>query len=81
MHRTWKNSWNSSQCRWTTSSGVNTTTRNIPVQFRKLYEALNEVKDGVVEQTGQQRQLSLSRLQLALRGLESDVPITRVAGW
>lgn len=45
----------------------------MPDRFRELYEALDEVKNTAPEQ------LSLSRLQLALRGLESETPLIRIA--
>jgi hypothetical protein len=48
--------------------------RNVPERFRELYEALNRVRDAAPEQ------VNISRLQLALRGLESEVPLIRVAG-
>ena len=46
----------------------------VPHQFKELYDALSDVKDAALEQ------VSLSRLQLALRGLESEAPLIRVAG-
>ena len=46
----------------------------MPPQFKELYNALSEVKDAAIEQ------VSLSRLSLALRGLESEEPLVRVAG-
>jgi hypothetical protein len=45
----------------------------VPERFRELYEALNRVRDAAPEQ------VNISRLQLALRGLESEVPLIRVA--
>ena len=48
--------------------------RTVPSRFKKLYDALSGVKDASIEQ------VSLSRLQLALRGLESETPLIRVAG-
>lgn len=48
--------------------------KNVPERFRGLYEALNRVRDATPEQ------VNISRLQLALRGLESEVPLIRVAG-
>lgn len=65
--------WNSDQRRLATSSVLNAG-RNVPDRFRELYEALDEVKNTAPEQ------LSLSRLQLALRGLESETPLIRIAG-
>lgn len=47
--------------------------KNVPERFRGLYEALNRVRDATPEQ------VNISRLQLALRGLESEVPLIRVA--
>ncbi|PLB45948.1 hypothetical protein P170DRAFT_390298 [Aspergillus steynii IBT 23096] len=47
--------------------------RQVPPRLRELYEALNQVKNVATEQ------VNLSRLQLALRGLESEVPLIRVA--
>ncbi|KAI9930052.1 hypothetical protein ASPWEDRAFT_48229 [Aspergillus wentii DTO 134E9] len=47
--------------------------RNVPPRFKELYEALNRVGDTATEQ------VNLSRLQLALRGLESEAPLIRVA--
>ncbi|KAE8152526.1 hypothetical protein BDV25DRAFT_65668 [Aspergillus avenaceus] len=55
----------------TTSSVVHA--RHVPPRLRELYDALNQIK-GVA--TGQ---VDLSRLQLALRGLESEAPVIRVA--
>lgn len=59
-------------------SGIATTsvvhTRHIPPRLKDLHEALNRVKDVAPEQ------VNLSRLQLALRGLESEKPVVRVAG-
>ncbi|BCR94775.1 uncharacterized protein AKAW2_11821A [Aspergillus luchuensis] len=58
-------------------SGIATTsvvhTRHIPPRLKDLHEALNRVKDVAPEQ------VNLSRLQLALRGLESEKPVVRVA--
>ena len=48
--------------------------RNVPSRFKELYEALDRVGKTA---TGQ---VNLSRLQLALRGLESETPVIRVAG-
>ncbi|KAL1970936.1 hypothetical protein VTN77DRAFT_2770 [Rasamsonia byssochlamydoides] len=55
-----------------TSAAVNVN-RNIPARFRELYEALDEVREAVPDQ------ISLSRFQLAKRGLESEEPVIRVA--
>lgn len=46
----------------------------VPPRFKELYDALDGVRDAAIEQ------VSLSRLQLALRGLESATPLIRVAG-
>ncbi|KAJ5620983.1 hypothetical protein N7510_004967 [Penicillium lagena] len=45
----------------------------VPPRFKELYGALEAVRDAAIEQ------VSLSRLQLALRGLESETPLIRVA--
>ncbi|KAJ5586754.1 uncharacterized protein N7459_002519 [Penicillium hispanicum] len=47
--------------------------KTVPPRFKELYDALDKVKDATIEQ------VSLSRLQLALRGLESEAPLIRVA--
>ncbi|GAB1215719.1 hypothetical protein ATERTT37_004913 [Aspergillus terreus] len=47
--------------------------RHVPPRLRELYDALGQVKDVAPEQ------VNLSRLQLALRGLESEAPLIRVA--
>jgi hypothetical protein len=56
----------------TTSSVVHA--RHVPPRLRELYEALNQIQGVATEQ------VNISRLQLALRGLESEAPIIRVAG-
>lgn len=48
-------------------------TKNVPARYKQLYEALGDVRKKA------SAQVSLSRLQLALQGLESETPITRVA--
>ncbi|PWY96393.1 hypothetical protein BO94DRAFT_529772 [Aspergillus sclerotioniger CBS 115572] len=48
-------------------------TRHVPPRLKELHEALNQVKDVATEQ------VNLSRLQLALRGLETETPLVRVA--
>lgn len=48
--------------------------KSVPPRFRELYAALNRVGDLATEG------VNLSRLQLALRGLESEEPLVRVAG-
>ncbi|KIW99377.1 uncharacterized protein Z518_11365 [Rhinocladiella mackenziei CBS 650.93] len=58
----------------TLSSGtaVNAT-KNIPTRYKALYEALGDVRKKA------SAQVNLSRLQLALQGLEFEIPTTRVA--
>ncbi|KAJ5637125.1 hypothetical protein N7490_007004 [Penicillium lividum] len=53
----------------TTSTAIST----VPPRFKELHDALSGVKDASIEQ------VSLSRLQLALRGLESEAPLIRIA--
>lgn len=48
--------------------------KTVPPRFKELYDALSGVKDAAIEQ------VSVSRLSLALRGLESEEPLIRVAG-
>ncbi|KAG5291772.1 hypothetical protein I7I48_03670 [Histoplasma ohiense] len=48
-------------------------TRNIPERFQELYSALNSVHDTA------SNHVNSSRLQLALRGLETTRPVIRVA--
>ncbi|KAJ5182524.1 hypothetical protein N7492_000140 [Penicillium capsulatum] len=55
-----------------TNSAI-TAGKTVPPRFRELYDALSGVKDAAIEQ------VSVSRLQLALRGLESETPLVRVA--
>jgi hypothetical protein len=50
------------------------TAKSVPPRFKELYTALEGVKDAALEQ------VNLSRLQFALRGLESETPLIRVAG-
>jgi hypothetical protein len=50
------------------------TAKSVPPQFKELHAALEGVKDAALEQ------VNLSRLQLALRSLESEAPLIRVAG-
>lgn len=50
------------------------TAKSVPPRFKELHAALEGVKDASLEQ------VNLSRLQLALRGLESEAPLVRVAG-
>ncbi|KAJ5177189.1 uncharacterized protein N7482_003066, partial [Penicillium canariense] len=47
--------------------------KTVPPRFKELYDALNGIKDAAIEQ------VSVSRLSLALRGLESEEPLIRVA--
>ncbi|KAL4996228.1 hypothetical protein BDV10DRAFT_114427 [Aspergillus recurvatus] len=49
------------------------TTRHVPPRLRELYESLVQIQSVAPEQ------VNLSRLQLALRGLETEEPIIRVA--
>jgi hypothetical protein len=48
--------------------------KNVPARFRELYAALTELEDVAADH------ISLSRLQLAQRGLESEEHVVRVAG-
>ncbi|KAJ5146215.1 uncharacterized protein N7515_000779 [Penicillium bovifimosum] len=50
------------------------TAKSVPSRFKELHAALEAVKDAGLEQ------VNLSRLQFALRGLESETPLIRVAG-
>ncbi|PWY90817.1 hypothetical protein BO70DRAFT_307105 [Aspergillus heteromorphus CBS 117.55] len=63
--------WAASQRAIATSPVVHA--RHVPPRLKELHEALNQVKDVATEQ------VNLSRLQLALRGLESETPLIRVA--
>ncbi|KAJ5958401.1 uncharacterized protein N7479_005551 [Penicillium vulpinum] len=56
---------------FTTSSII--TAKSVPPRFKELHAALEGVKDAALEQ------VNLSRLQFALRGLESETPLVRVA--
>lgn len=56
------------------SSSVVNAGKNVPLRFRELCAALNRVGDVAPER------VNLSRLQLALRGLEVEEPLVRVAG-
>ncbi|EXJ60646.1 hypothetical protein A1O7_04799 [Cladophialophora yegresii CBS 114405] len=56
----------------TSSTAVNAR-KPIPPRYKPLYDALVDV------QKRASAQVNLSRLQLALQGLESDTPVTRVA--
>lgn len=57
-----------------TTSSVITAGRTVPPRFKELYDALSGVQDAAIEQ------VSITRLQLALRGLESEAPLIRIAG-
>ncbi|PGH16312.1 hypothetical protein AJ79_01854 [Helicocarpus griseus UAMH5409] len=59
-------------CPSTTSSTVNVT-KNVPERLRELYTALNGVHVVAANH------VNSSRLQLALRGLETDRPVIRVS--
>lgn len=48
--------------------------RDVPPKFQKLHRALNELKENALSY------VNISKLQLALRGLESTSPVTRIAG-
>ncbi|RJE19591.1 hypothetical protein PHISCL_08081 [Aspergillus sclerotialis] len=63
----------SSTHRHLTTSSVINAGRDVPPRFKELHEALNLVGKNAAGQ------ISVSRLQLALRGLESDEPLVRVA--
>jgi hypothetical protein len=54
------------------STAVNAN-KTIPTRNKELYESLNEVKKKAYAQ------VNLSRLQLAIQSLETDIPTTRVA--
>ncbi|KAL1958643.1 hypothetical protein VTO42DRAFT_3986 [Malbranchea cinnamomea] len=54
------------------SSAINAT-KNIPPRFTELYSALKSVGDSAANH------VNVSRLQLALRGLETENPVIRVA--
>jgi hypothetical protein len=58
---------------FTTSPAINPG-KTVPPRFKELYDALSGVKDAAIEQ------VSISRLQLALRGLESEAPLIRISG-
>ncbi|KAL4753797.1 hypothetical protein BDW72DRAFT_190757 [Aspergillus terricola var. indicus] len=49
------------------------TARHVPLRLRELYESLVQLQNIAPEQ------VNLSRLQLALRGLESEEPLIRIA--
>ena len=56
------------------SSTAISATKDVPPRFEELYVALKGVKKKAAAQ------VSLSRLDLALQGLESDNPVIRIAG-
>jgi len=56
----------------TSHTAVNAT-KNVPARYQGLYEALGDVRKKA------SAQVNLSRLQLALQGLESETPTTRIA--
>ncbi|EKV12922.1 hypothetical protein PDIG_31490 [Penicillium digitatum PHI26] len=56
---------------FTTTSII--TAKSVPPRFKELHAALEGVKDAALEQ------VNLSRLQFALRGLESETPLVRIA--
>lgn len=58
---------------FTTSPAINPG-KTVPPRFKELYDSLSGVNDAAIEQ------VSISRLQLALRGLESEEPLIRIAG-
>jgi hypothetical protein len=66
------NSWRRFASALATSSAINVN-RTVPARFRELYAALGELREAAADQ------ISLSRLQLAQRGLESEDPVIRVA--
>ncbi|KAJ5737676.1 uncharacterized protein N7483_002801 [Penicillium malachiteum] len=52
---------------------TSTTISTVPLRFKELHDALSGVKDAAIQE------VSVSRLQLALRGLESEEPLIRIA--
>lgn len=64
----------SSAARSNGAAGVLDINKNVPARFRELYAALKELEDVAADH------ISLSRLQLAQRGLESEEHVVRVAG-
>lgn len=56
------------------SSSSSRKSSNVPPHLRELYAALHEIQQVAADH------VSLSRLQLAQRGLESEDPVIRVAG-
>ncbi|KAI9374512.1 hypothetical protein BJX61DRAFT_540757 [Aspergillus egyptiacus] len=58
---------------YSTSPSTAHTARHVPPRLRELYDSLARLQSVAPEQ------VNLSRLQLALRGLESEEPLVRVA--
>ncbi|KAL4805977.1 hypothetical protein BDV18DRAFT_15323 [Aspergillus unguis] len=58
---------------YSTAPSTALTARHVPPRLRELYESLAHLQSVAPEQ------VNLSRLQLALRGLESEEPLIRVA--
>lgn len=56
-----------------TTTTTSTSTSTIPPRFRELHAALNRVAETATDR------VDLSRLQLAVRGLEAEEPLVRVA--
>jgi len=56
------------------ATSVITAGKTVPPRFKELYDALNGVENAAIQE------VSISRLQLALRSLESEAPLIRVAG-
>jgi hypothetical protein len=59
---------------YSTSPSTAHTARHVPPRLRELYESLARIQAIAPEQ------VNLSRVQLALRGLETEEPLIRVAG-
>lgn len=57
-----------------TNSSVITVGKTVPPRLKELYDALSGVQEAAIEQ------VNITRLQLALRGLESETPLIRIAG-
>ncbi|KAL4952532.1 hypothetical protein BDW69DRAFT_20684 [Aspergillus filifer] len=58
---------------YSTAPSTAHTARHVPPRLRELYESLAHIQSAAPEE------VNLSRLQLALRGLESEEPLLRVA--
>lgn len=67
--------WSSKHASTLASSTAINATKEIPTRVQELYDRLTTVKDNAASY------VSLSRLQLALRGLETENPVVRIAGW